>query len=195
MTRPPRIPTEAGFCNIRDLPKGPRGFALCRQCSNECPASRRTFCSPECVHAWKCRTDPSYQAREVYKRDAGVCGKCGLDCSKGVMAWMQGLERITREWTFYRRGRHMTPTRVAMARAKKLLGWWLARYGLPSLESRRRLWDMDHIVPVAEGGGSCGLDNLRTLCVPCHRGETRALAGRRAAARRIRGSCNEEPSR
>jgi 5-methylcytosine-specific restriction endonuclease McrA len=31
------------------------------------------------------------------------------------------------------------------------------------------LWEADHIVPVAEGGGACGLENYRTLCVPCHK--------------------------
>jgi len=31
------------------------------------------------------------------------------------------------------------------------------------------LWDADHIVPVKEGGGLCGLDNLRTLCIKCHK--------------------------
>ena len=46
------------------------------------------------------------------------------------------------------------------------------------------LFDMDHIVPVVEGGGACGLENLRTLCRPCHRKETAALAARRAEARR-----------
>lgn len=46
-------------------------------------------------------------------------------------------------------------------------------------------WDMDHIVPVVEGGGNCGLENYRTLCRPCHRRETAALRKRLAAARRI----------
>jgi 5-methylcytosine-specific restriction endonuclease McrA len=45
-------------------------------------------------------------------------------------------------------------------------------------------WQADHVVPVAEGGGSCGLDGLRTLCTACHKAETRALAGRLARARR-----------
>ena len=36
-------------------------------------------------------------------------------------------------------------------------------------------WQVDHITPVAEGGGSCGLDNLRTLCTPCHKIETDRL--------------------
>jgi hypothetical protein len=31
------------------------------------------------------------------------------------------------------------------------------------------LWDADHIVPVKDGGGLCGLDNMRTLCISCHK--------------------------
>jgi hypothetical protein len=45
-------------------------------------------------------------------------------------------------------------------------------------------WQSDHINPVAEGGGSCGLDNLRTLCTPCHAVETARLAARLAETRR-----------
>ena len=37
---------------------------------------------------------------------------------------------------------------------------------------------------VHEGGGCCGLANLRTLCTPCHAKVTRTQAGRRAKARR-----------
>jgi 5-methylcytosine-specific restriction endonuclease McrA len=32
----------------------------------------------------------------------------------------------------------------------------------------RPRWEADHIVPVADGGGECGLDNYRLLCRPCH---------------------------
>ncbi|HUW14746.1 MAG TPA: HNH endonuclease signature motif containing protein [Anaerolineae bacterium] len=42
-------------------------------------------------------------------------------------------------------------------------------------------WHADHIVPVVDGGGACGLDNLRTLCWRCHRSETRKLRRRLAA--------------
>mmetsp|Transcript_28592 Transcript_28592/g.42267 ORF Transcript_28592/g.42267 Transcript_28592/m.42267 type:complete len:137 (-) Transcript_28592:1140-1550(-) len=39
-------------------------------------------------------------------------------------------------------------------------------------------WQADHILAVAEGGGDAGLDNLRTLCSPCHQVETERLRGR-----------------
>ena len=42
----------------------------------------------------------------------------------------------------------------------------------------RSLWDADHILPVAEGGGECDLENLRTLCLRCHRAATRELRER-----------------
>lgn len=49
-------------------------------------------------------------------------------------------------------------------------------------------WEADHTTPLCEGGYNV-LSNIRTLCCPCHRAETRALSGRRAIARRAaRGS-------
>jgi 5-methylcytosine-specific restriction endonuclease McrA len=45
-------------------------------------------------------------------------------------------------------------------------------------------WEADHIIPVVRGGGRCGLDGYRTLCVPCHRAETAALARSRAEERK-----------
>jgi hypothetical protein len=55
----------------------------------------------------------------------------------------------------------------------------LAKWGLKRL-TRKTLWDADHRVPVSEGGGECDLDNLRTLCLICHRRETAVLRRRRA---------------
>lgn len=46
--------------------------------------------------------------------------------------------------------------------------------------TKKHLWEMDHIVPVVEGGGGCGLNNLRTLCIPCHKTATAALRTRLA---------------
>lgn len=62
----------------------------------------------------------------------------------------------------------------------------LAASRYPRWHRKTAPWEMDHIVPVVEGGGACGLENLRTLCKPCHRLATAALARRRAAAREVR---------
>jgi len=54
---------------------------------------------------------------------------------------------------------------------------WKARGLVP-------LWQADHIVPVIEGGGGTGPENLRTLCLGCHRKVTQELMARRRAARK-----------
>ena len=135
------------------LARGPNGLALCRWCDLEIlTRRRRTFCSDYCVDQWRLRTDPGYLRERVFARDRGVCAGCGAD----TVAIFAALQRA--------RGK---------ARAAGL-----RFYGMKTIGSRRSLWDADHIVAVAEGGGQCDLDNLRTLCVACHREATAALRGR-----------------
>lgn len=143
-----------GTADRSALPKGENGRALCRWCGLEVPARRFTFCSEWCVHEWRLRTDPGYLREQVLARDRGVCAICRID-TKAAYA---GLRRS--------RGVH---------RQKLLEKWGLNRL------SRKSLWDADHILPVAEGGGECDLENLRTLCLICHRGQTQELRRRLAA--------------
>lgn len=42
-------------------------------------------------------------------------------------------------------------------------------------EAEKSLWQADHIVEVADGGGLCGLDGFRTLCLSCHKDATKAF--------------------
>ncbi len=128
------------------LAKGENGRALCRWCNLEVPSRRQTFCSDWCVEEWKIRSDPGHLRQRVLERDSGVCAACGLDC---VGEYLR-IKRL--------RG---------PAKAKALLVW--------KAGNRKSLWDADHIVAVAEGGGECDLDNLRTLCLQCHRAHTAAL--------------------
>lgn len=44
-------------------------------------------------------------------------------------------------------------------------------------------WEADHIIPIAEGGIHHE-DNIQTLCVTCHKKDTKDLAGRLAHKRR-----------
>ena len=144
---------KGGRAVVEDLPKGAEGRSLCRWCSLEVPAGRRTFCSDFCVHEWRLRTDPSYLREQTFERDRGFCAICGAD--------------TVAAFNHIRRSR-------GTARLRQLQHW-----GLKSL-NRRSLWDADHIVPVVEGGGACDLANIRTLCLLCHREATARLRARRA---------------
>src|SRR5271169_3703335 len=144
---------QGGFADRAALRRGDAGRALCRWCNLEVPAGRFTFCSEWCVHEWKLRTDPGYLRDKVFARDRGVCASCGVDTV--------ALRRDMRKLDF--------------AARRQFLKQWKLREG-----SRKSLWDADHIVPVAEGGGQCDLSNMRTLCLMCHGEVTAALRARLA---------------
>ena len=160
-----RIPERAGHARITALPKGPNGRALCRHCSTEVPQGRLTFCSNRCVHEWKCRTNPSYQRDQVEARDLGICALCRIDAVLARQLWLR-VERRAGEVGFFTRPANLTFHRE------------LAKLGVVLPSFRRSWWQMDHIVPVSEGGGDCGLENLRTLCTWCHLAVTAALRKR-----------------
>ena len=51
---------------------------------------------------------------------------------------------------------------------------------------RRSLWELDHIVPLVDGG-THDPSNLQTLCTPCHKKKTAQEARQRAAQRNEAG--------
>ena len=57
----------------------------------------------------------------------------------------------------------------ALRKDKRKLDFLARRQFEKDWGNRRHLWDADHIVPVALGGGECDLSNMRTLCLKCHR--------------------------
>ena len=143
------------------LLRGPAGQPLCRWCSLEVPKGRRTFCSEPCIDEWKIRSNPGHVAVLVFRRDRGICAVCHLDTV--------ALGRRFRAWI------HETTQ-----------SWW---HGPFEFEGRRTpakrvLWEADHIVPVVEGGGECGLENYQTLCLWCHRTATAELRRRLAQRKR-----------
>ena len=111
------------------------------------------------MHEWRLRTDPGYLRDRVFERDRGGCAICAAD--------------TVRAWNHLRRQR-------GAARQRALAAWGLRRM------TRRSLWDADHILPVALGGGECDLSNLRTLCVKCHRTVTGELGDRLRQGTRAR---------
>ena len=143
----------------------------CPWCEKPLPseAPDGSFCDWACASEHKLRKPNNSQASrsQLFALEHGVCTACGLDAH-----------------ALYRRVKALTPPE----RFQVLM----ATPGFaPRGKKDRRLdtclecdyWQADHIVPVAEGGGCCSLDNFRTLCTPCHQKETNALRQRLVARR------------
>lgn len=111
------------------------------------------------------KTNPSLR-RRVFERDRGICALCGVDSA--VLGAV-----LAREWRRVKLA-HTPRQREERAGFRRRYRWYFRRTSY---------WDADHIIPVVEGG-ECTLENMRTLCVPCHQQVTKDLARRRASRRR-----------
>jgi 5-methylcytosine-specific restriction enzyme A len=155
-----RTHPKAGWCNIKKLPKGPNGRALCRFCKTEVPKGRRSFCCDDCVHEWKLRSNTAYLRHHTFLRDHGICNKCSKNTIKVQGELLEEFKPIKfKPWT-------------------EEYKEFLKKHDITYHQMTTTLWHTDHITPVVEGGGLCGLDGVQTLCIWCHKEETKALRGR-----------------
>lgn len=194
--------------------KGPGGRNLCHcGCGREVQPPRRTAFSDKCVDDWKAHNCPITIGRILLERDRGVCALCRLDTEALRSRVVGGADRTDRDLAFWIADQfgyqnqyvadkfHRWECREDVAAAVAIAEYmaerevylpWRAfqeeqRHELAVMgftDSSRRWWEADHIVPVIEGGGGCGPEGYRTLCLPCHRRETAKLAARLAARRR-----------
>ncbi len=109
----------------------------------------------------------------------GLCRLCGAEVPKGKLTFC-GVACV------YRWKLQTQPAFVRQEVFKRDKGVCAAcgldtMYGVlrPRARGTGRLWQADHVVPVAEGGGLCGLDNYQTLCRTCHTEKTAAQTARK----------------
>jgi 5-methylcytosine-specific restriction enzyme A len=142
----------------------------CTWCGEDIPPStgRRRWCSEACKLEGIVRS--GVWQNQVLHRDKGVCSRCGLD----TIASQERIKRIG--WRCKKNSRYHSLKRLEKISDHYGISW----YGLIAP------YDIDHIVPIAEGGGCCGLDNLQTLCRPCHKVLTDGLKRRMAKRRQVR---------
>lgn len=130
--------------------------------------SNSRWCSAKCRDEGYIRF--GFWRGPVRSRDKGICAICQFDC----LAFQQRLKSLVARAKGTRSGRHHPYSWSRIHRFMRTNG--VCTVVQP--------YEVDHIIPVIEGGGCCGLDNLRTLCFVCHRQQTADLAKRRAEERR-----------
>ena len=141
-------------CKRKPVERDEDNNPLCRWCKNIVLPPKRTFCSPNCVHEYRIRTSSSYLRSCVYQRDKGICQICNCDTKKIAKEILN------------------TTNEQEELEVRKKYNIHLKRKVLKK-KNGGGLWDADHINCVKDGGGQCGLDNLRTLCISCHKERTK----------------------
>lgn len=149
------------------------GFALCLYCSSRVPgiqsgAREGKYCSQRCMEEHKIRRKArDYGPRELlYEVEQGICQICAID-AHALFEQVTSANPETRKSVLESTPFVKLPINILNRMVKN------PKPGL--------FWEADHITPVVEGGGQCGLENYRTLCVPCHRDVTKKLRKKMAS--------------
>lgn len=184
------FPTRPPYADL------PRGF--CRFCGKAVSGRRSTWCSDECVEAWWWAQGHQGWARQkVFERDRGVCANCGRDVDRLTDLIWRMLAEASPSWgrddAVIERGRRRYERFVRHLARHGWFGQYCQQYPesavatySPTRQRIPALWEADHIVELADGGPH-ELQNLQTLCRPCHAAKTAVSARRRAARARGQG--------
>lgn len=168
----------------------------CRWCLGPVEPPRRTFCGAACVTEWKLRTDVRFRREQVFARDRGTCNACGREChaleARLLKLLYENPSELDAELGRLKLTRKAieVPDGLTEDQRRRLVEI-RTRYGAgekvnPDLEvwaPGKSLWEADHVLEVADGGGSCSLSNMQTLCLWCHRAKSAESRRARAAAR------------
>ncbi|XP_076443122.1 DNA annealing helicase and endonuclease ZRANB3-like [Babylonia areolata] len=168
------------------------GTPLCVHCQQPCTslvsseavvdgdmAWNTRFCSRVCADAHWMKTNTAYLRSSVYDVQHGVCQLCGFDAHTFFCQIRDSVDRLQRAEL------------INSSKFSKLGNGQKKQMVARPYEGL--FWHVDHIRPVWEGGGQCDIDNLRTLCTPCHLSVTARQAAQRATARKLsRAACSRD---
>ena len=150
------------------------GEKICVMCGKPLTGRQERWCGGrKCLQAQWIRSGDQTEMRVyLFKKEKGICQGCGMDCE---------MLRKVIEW--------VVENRDSESEEEEMILYQLVDLGLPIKitgdEDNRGFvtWEADHIVPLAEGGEHHE-DNIQTLCITCHKKDTRELAGRLARKRK-----------
>jgi len=144
------------------------------------PDRAALFCSADCDRAAAVATSSGAARRALYQLERGVCQECRLDCQL-LLRRLQMIRKGSPNW---RTRRRLAVYQMAPDFADAKHHKWVEHMVTSAVAGN--VWHADHIVAVFQGGGGCGVENLRTLCVRCHSAVTSRQAAQRAEARQAR---------
>ncbi|KAK7505565.1 hypothetical protein BaRGS_00003310 [Batillaria attramentaria] len=160
------------------------GTPLCLQCQLPCSSllSRETvthsdnawqtrFCSRTCADTHWIKSNTAYLRSSVYDVQHGVCQLCHFD-AHSFFCQVRDTPDLKQRAKIIGSGKYSS---LGTSVKKQMI----------SKPYEGLFWHVDHIRPVWDGGGQCDIDNLRTLCTPCHSSVTSRQATKRAQARRL----------
>lgn len=138
----------------------PKLGGQCRLCRNTLTGRQRSWCSKKCYfqaweHAQIARGSSEHMRKALKRRDKEICAKCNRDCATVKKIFDRvGSSILKYEW----KDRSLHPYYMVM------------RYF--GFTPYKHTWEADHILELRDGGEHT-LDNLQTLCIPCHKEKTK----------------------
>jgi hypothetical protein len=131
-------------------------------------SAESVYCSQDCAEEGRLRRGGMYASvrirSAVFALEGGKCSLCKINAHAlfDQIRALQPAERLNK----------LLAVNWKLPKSSK------AMENILNNPKEGDFWQADHIHAVSEGGGACGLDNLRTLCTPCHLIETEKLRGR-----------------
>lgn len=159
----------------------PPRVGCCHACGTPRPKGRQRWCSDACSDRYHDLVSPDRLRRKLYAKDPH-CETCRREVwvsvkpgDLGYGAKMDGDEA------------RFGPVPIGFKMGPYDGAW---RWRRDRKRGDMPLGEMDHRIPLAEGGEHA-VENLRLLCTPCHKAETKALARRLAERRRALAGAGE----
>ncbi len=139
-------------------------------------------CSQQCARSMQRLRYHRSLRSSVRERDKGVCENCKLD----TLHLFTELKRTTDTSQWFQSLKDHFP-RGGMMRGH--VDWMSSLIeGDNASLNEGNFWHADHICAVADGGGLAQLEDMQTLCLPCHKVKTAQECTQRAKKKRKKKS-------
>lgn len=130
------------------------GVKFCKWCTKEEIFGRNQYCSDICRKSCYTYLKPQSETGRVHLllRQNLACASCGYSWADIFQGYLNRKMDDGEPYSFHR------------------LGYMINAFSME--QGRPRGLQIDHIIPVSQGGDTFGFDNCQALCEPCHKKKT-----------------------